>query len=462
MKRSLASIARKSLHQAVRSALGLLPRSVRFSLFRSLIDCDPRPDARLELKIADTQDELEACFRILHDAYVASGFMQPDPSGLRITIYHALPTTTTLCAKWDGRVVGTISMIREGVFGFPLQSVFKLGQVRAKAGKVAEISALAIDPKFRKTGGKILFPLMKFMYEYCREYFDTRHIVIAVNPNKIEMYESLLFFERLQAEVVNNYDFANGAPAVGACLDLLHAPEVFRQAYAQQRDRKNLHRYFVETRLPNIQAPQRRFFTTNDPVMTPAMLDHFFNQRTAVFASLSDRQRLLLQSIYDHETYAAVLPQPSVGATAELALRRHQRFSIRCPARLRVRSYNTQLTFELQVTELSLHGFQAECAVPLPEGTQGRVEVELGQHETAFVDATAVRRHEAGGLVCYGFHVPQPDAAWQLCVAALDAGRTHADLHVAACPAVVPSAPPSARPAAPEPPRPQRLAIAVD
>jgi len=430
MKRSLASIARKALHQAARTALALLPRTWRFAFFRNLIDCDDRPDARLELKIADTQDELEACFRILHDAYVAAGFMQPDPSGLRVTIYHALPTTTTLCAKWDGQVIGTISMIREGVFGFPLQSVFNLGQVRSKTGKIAEISALAIDPRFRATGGRILFPLMKFMYEYCREYFDTRHIVIAVNPNKIEMYESLLFFERLQARVVDNYDFANGAPAVGATLDLLHAPEVFRQAYAHKRPRKNLFRYFVETRLANIRAPNRRFFTTNDPVLTPAMMDHFFNRRTQVFATLNDRQRLLLRSIYDRAEYRAVLPAPSQGADELVTLRQHQRFSIRCPARLSVRSYDTRLSFPLQVIELSLHGFQAECALPLPEGTRGWVEVDLGENETALAEATAVRRHEIGGQVFYGFAVPAPDAAWQRCVVALQTGSTHFDLDV--------------------------------
>ncbi|MDH4393687.1 MAG: GNAT family N-acetyltransferase [Aquabacterium sp.] len=428
MKRSLASIVRKSLHQAVRMALGMLPRSLRFALFRNLIDCDDQPDARLELKIADTQDELEACFRILHDAYVAAGFMQPDPSGLRVTIYHALPTTTTLCAKWDGQVVGTISMIREGVFGFPLQSVFNLGQVRSKTGKIAEISALAIDPKFRHTGGRILFPLMKFMYEYCRVYFDTRHIVIAVNPNKIEMYESLLFFERLQARVVDNYDFANGAPAVGATLDLQHAHEAFRTAYAGKRPRKNLLRYFVETRLPNIRAPHRRFFTTNDPVLTPAMMDHFFNQRTQVFQTLNDRQRLLLQSIYDSPAYRAVLPAPSPGADARLILRQHQRFSIRCPARLSVRSYDTRLRYPLQVIELSMHGFQAECALPLPEGTRGWVEIDLGENETARAEATAVRRLEAGGQVCYGFAVPMPDTAWRRCVVALQTGSTHFDL----------------------------------
>ena len=441
MKRSLVSMARKLWHQAARALMALLPRDWRFALYRELIDCDPQPDRRLELKIADTQDELEACFRILHDAYVAAGFMQPDPSGLRVTVYHALPTTTTLCAKWDGRVVGTISMIREGVFGFPLQSVFNLAQVRARTGKIAEISALAIDPNFRKTGGSILFPLMKFMYEYCQAYFDTRHIVIAVNPNKIELYESLLFFERLQAHVVNNYDFANGAPAVGASLDLIQAAETFERVYGGKRPRKNLAQYFMRCRLPNIVAPSRRFFTTNDPVLTPAMMDYFFNRRTQVFAGLDDRKRLLLKSIYDHQSYATVLPAPPAGAGANLALREHQRFSIRCPARLRVASYGARLTYRLQVIEMSLNGFQAETDAPLPEGTSGLVEIELGEHETARVMATAVRRSVAAGVEYYGFRVPDPDKAWCQCVEALHSGRTHADLALLPAAAVAPAAP---------------------
>ena len=214
---------RKKIHQGLRRFFAVLPPSLRFAIYRLMVDCDPAPADRLELKIADTQEELEECFRILHDAYVGSGFMKPDPSGMRITPYHALPTTTTLCAKFDGKVVGTISMIREGVFGFPLQTVFELEHVRAKGGQVAEISALAVHPSFRKTGGAILFPLMKFMHQYCTEYFDTRHLVIAVNPDKIELYEALLYFDRLQETAIDSYDFANGAPAVGASLDLKYA-----------------------------------------------------------------------------------------------------------------------------------------------------------------------------------------------------------------------------------------------
>lgn len=431
MKKSIGSSLRRAWHEALRGTLHALPRELRFALYRSLVDCDPAPDPRLQLKIADTQEELEACFGILHDAYVGSGFMQPHPSGLRVTPYHALPTTTTLAATWDGEVVGTISLVREGVFGFPLQSVFDLAPVRKRGGQLAEVSALAVHPSFRGTGGRVLFPLMKFMYGYCTEYFDTRNLVIAVNPNKIELYESLLFFERLQEQTVDRYDFANGAPAVGAALDLLHAPELFRRSYAGRRANKDLNHYFTALALPNIALPQRRYHTTNDPVMTPALLDHFFNHRVPVFAGLDERRLRLLHSIYDLDAYRAVLPPlPATDAAGTVTVRRHQRYSIRCPARLEFSGAGAPTGVALQVIELSLHGFQAETRAKIPLQVGGRATVELGRDELAFVPATAVRRHESGGTVFYGFQVDDPDPAWRACVDALQRGQTHRDLTV--------------------------------
>ncbi|MEO8410671.1 MAG: GNAT family N-acetyltransferase, partial [Propionivibrio sp.] len=273
MPKSIRLKVRKLVHQSVRKLISWLPRGQRFKVFRSFADCDPAPSPRLILKIAETREELEACFAVLHDAYVDSGFMKPDPSGMRVTIYHALPTTTTLCAKYDGKVVGTISLIRESELGVPLQKIFDLTPLREKEGNIAEVSALAVHRKFRRTGGSILFPLMKFMYEYCTTFFDTRHMVIAVNPSHIEMYESLLFFRRLTANMVESYDFVNGAPAIGATLDLKEALEIFRKHYSSKPARRDLHAYFTQVKLPNIQFPSRRYFTTNDPVLTPQLLD---------------------------------------------------------------------------------------------------------------------------------------------------------------------------------------------
>ena len=417
------------VHRFLRKALASLPRGLRFSIYRSFVDCDSTPSSRLELKIAETQAELEACFALLHDAYVESGFMRPDPSGLRVTIYHALPTTTTLCAKWDGQVVGTISLIRESVFGFPLQKVFDLSGVRQKGGNLAEVSALAVHRAFRKTGGTILFPLMKFMYEYATTYFDTRHLLIAVNPNRIELYESLLFFDRLTANVVENYDFANGAPAVGATLDLSLAPDVMARAYGGKPPRKNLFDYFIRVRLPNLNLPSRRYFVTNDPVLTPDLLDHFFNKRTNGFADLEQRKQALLHSIYDLPAYRAVLP-PLQSHESGIQLRLHQRFSVKCPARIRLGEGEAKTgdAFEVQVIEVSEYGFQAFAREELPLNVWSSATVRLGKSETSVVKALAVRGNANGFNGFYGFKVGEPDLIWRKFVHALEQGQTSADL----------------------------------
>jgi len=73
---------RRILQQTLRRLFAFLPKQQRFAVYRGFVDCDPAPSDRLLLKIADTREELEACFRLLHDAYVDSGFMKPDPSGM--------------------------------------------------------------------------------------------------------------------------------------------------------------------------------------------------------------------------------------------------------------------------------------------------------------------------------------------------------------------------------------------
>ncbi|MEO6276420.1 GNAT family N-acetyltransferase [Roseateles sp.] len=428
MSTTRRSPAQRWLHHAMRRIFAYFPIDARFAMYRATVDCDPDPDLRLELKVAETQQELEDCFRILHDAYVARGFMKPDPAGMRVTIYHALPTTTTLCAKWKGRVVGTISIIREGVFGFPLQSNFNLEQVRKNDGQIAEISGLAVHPDFRKSGSTILFPLMKFVREYCVGMSDTRHLLIAVNPDHIDRYEALLFFERLRDPPVTKYDFANDAPAVGATLDLQAAPAIFRRGYRDRPPRKDLHHYFFELKMPNIKLPQRRYFTTNDPVMTPELLDYFFNRRTQVLRSLDSRRKALLAAIYNSPEYRRVLPPVSDEESAGHPLRRHQRYSLRAPAELKLEIDGVERLFVFNVVEVSQSGFQAESRLDLPLNMRGEARVQLGRQDWSRSEVCVVRSKQSDGSRFYGFRVSEPDDTWRRCVAALEGGFTSRDL----------------------------------
>lgn len=418
------NVGRKLIQRIKRTLLNVMPREKRHQMIRVGVNLTLTPPSGLVLKIAETKEELEGCFSLLHDAYVNSGFMTTHPSGMRVTIYHALPTTTTLCAKYDGQVVGTISMVRESALGVPMQNVFDISSVRQKPGKIAEVSALAIHQKFRRSGGSILFPLMKFMHEYSTTFFDTRHLVIAVNPSHIDMYESLLFFKRLPQNTVSHYDFVNGAPAIGSTLDLKEAPEIFRKHYDTKPSRRNLYAYFFQIPLPNIQFPARRFFTTNDPVMTPELLDYFFNRRTSVFEALTVHKKRLLHLIYDLPAYQAVLPNLSQWAEIE-PLRHHHRFTVRCPAEFSCYMVAGQSEdIQLEIVDVSSNGFMARSALAMPLNQWCDITIHLGREVVSHLRAMTLRENTYGDRGYYGFQLREADGAWNNFVAALSQSTT--------------------------------------
>lgn len=263
----------------------------------------------IEVKVADTKEELEACFKLLHDEYVGSGFMQPDQSGLRATLYHALPTTVTICAKLGDEVVATVTLIKKAGLPLPMESILDVESIVGSDGSIAEVSALAAHPRFRKTCGAVFFPLTRFLYKYCIHVMAIRHLMIAVNPNHIDTYESMLFFERLPGGAASNYDFVNGAPAVVATLDLDQAAEKFRNAYHCRSERRNLHHYFMGSDFEDAEVNGWMHKPCNAPLMPPGMLDYFFNERTSVFKGLDEKAKHVLHDIYRTPEYKEILPR---------------------------------------------------------------------------------------------------------------------------------------------------------
>jgi hypothetical protein len=237
---------------------------------------------------------------------------------------------------------------------------------------------------------------------------------------------------------VDRYDFVNGAPAVGATLDLYEAPALFERAYGHKSGRRNLHRYFVHTDLPEIHYPERPWHTSNDPVLSPALMDHFFNQRTRGFDGMDDRRKHLLHSIYGEPEWAAVLPTLPPAIEADRKLRRHARHSMKCPASLDLlgAADSPDGPLPLTVLEISAQGFLARSPQPLPVGARCHVVAELGNGVPSRVQAEVVRSASSDAGRFYGFHVERPDAAWQRCVAWLEDAAALAARPAASRPAV--------------------------
>ncbi|MDR2260650.1 MAG: hypothetical protein LBE06_06905 [Azoarcus sp.] len=423
--------------------IDLLPAAVRAKTYGQMSRVDQPLAKEYVFKLAQTKEELEACFRLLYREYVKADFMKPDSCGMRVMLHHALPTTSMLMCRYKERVVGTVSLIRESKLGFPMQRVFDLDEVFQVGGNVAEVSALVIDTDFRSLRSQILMPLLKFLYEYAEYRFDTRHLIIAVNPRHIGFYEEVLCFRRLPGGEVKHYDFVNGAPAVGAHLDLEKAKETFYQKYAHLPPEKNLYHYFTTASLPNGQFPHRRFHTTTDPVMTPELIDHFFNRRTAIFATLGRQEAQVLHAIYNLPEYKRYLPPLPAGTLRERGAlrerereydRAHRRFPVRCPARLRISRLGISHSVALTVYECAEQVFCAHAERPLAVGLSGEADVDLGEFERCTLPVEVVRLSKhSKRVVMLGLRSLDGDQGklWLKFVRALSNAPTAADLEEA-------------------------------
>ena len=70
MLKKIHLTTRRWLREVAKWMIARLPRNQRFKIIRSFADCNPNPSERLILKIAETKEELEACFALLHDARI--------------------------------------------------------------------------------------------------------------------------------------------------------------------------------------------------------------------------------------------------------------------------------------------------------------------------------------------------------------------------------------------------------
>jgi hypothetical protein len=295
------------MNRITRKICQRLPTAMRQHVMRRLVRISGEVASQFTFDIARTREDLEAAFKILHDVYVEQGYMKPSPTGLRVTKFHALPTTTTLVAKFRGQVVGTISIIRDTAFGLPLDDVFDLQVLRQRYTQVAEISSLAIQRKFRVEHGKLLWPLLKFFFHYSKHTVRLEAILIGVHPRWSDFYVGILGFQALRAASVSEYDFANGNPVEGLFLDLETAPGRYAQMYAKRSGDGDVHHFFTSRCAANFTLPCRDYYKISDSVMTPQLLEYFFVQKTQTLDSMSESEILLLVNAYPEHRFRHLL-----------------------------------------------------------------------------------------------------------------------------------------------------------
>jgi hypothetical protein len=395
---------------SARSALRALPRTVRLSTVRRTIALDWRPSPELSVRVARTREDLDAAYRLLHDAYVGAGLLEPQKNGMRTTIYHALPTTSTIVLWWGDRLAATASVIRSTEIGLPLEQIFSLAPLRTSGARVCEVSSLAIAAPFRRQRGRVFFPLLKYLVAFITRCFGAEYAVFAVHPRHADFYDAVLQAQPLSNQRVDHYQFAGGAPAVGRYVGARHLYKTLQAASLRSPRTRDLFGYLYRLELPNLQLPADDLACA-EPTITPALLDHFFNRQTPLFLRASPREAAYLHWVYDDESYRAVLPPRPVGHSF-YRRRREQRYPVQCTAR--VSSPDEQRLVACQVEDVSGHGLRAQLAGHIRFGSPVTIEVITGD-DTARVEGFPVWRRGHR----YGFRLERVDPAWSRFVGGL-------------------------------------------
>jgi hypothetical protein len=395
-------------------ALRLLPREMRLRAIRRRIELELDIPAELEFRIARTKAELEQSFALLHDAYVDARLMAPHPSGLRTTVYHALPSTTTLVACWGEEVVGTLSVIRDSLFGIPMEKEFDVSELRMRDLRFCEVSSLAIARRFRRKG-RLLFPMVKYLMRYTREYFGINRQLLVTHPRDADLYGAVAMARRFSDRLVAHYGFANGAPAVASIIDLDEFPRDLRAAFAGAPPERNYHRYVYEVEHAHFKMPGRAFHTISDPVMTPALLDHFFNRRTDTFARLSSREKLAFRACYPFEEYDAVLPIVERQRALVGPASRH--YEVSCPATVSLAGGSDEPPMRGEIRDVSATALRVNLGVRVPERARLHIRAEVGRGLAAEAIGVVARSQPNRS---HHLSVEESDAAWSAWIARLE------------------------------------------
>jgi hypothetical protein len=380
---------------------------MRHSFIRSHIQLGDGAPSNIVFKLAETRDELEQAFQVLHDAYVGQGYMDPHPSGMRVTKYHALPTTAVLVAKDldTGLVVATVSIVRNTALGLPLDSIFPMEELKSKYRHLAEVSSLAIRKDYRREPSQLLWPLLRYFYKYIKDVMRVDAYVIGVNPSWHDLYKGILSFTKLDGFEASTYGFVNNAPVSAYVVNVEEQELLFYKNYAHLPTQANFYGYYKKLKLsdPQYLFPKRRYHSVQNTVMTRDLLEYFFVEKTDALELFTEKERSIIQQYYPKKGYSKLIVGNDWSSVENL--RKTNRFITRFSAKMK-QGDNYENDIEVTILDFSMDGLKLECSIDLPD----RVELRLGigPYDSSYIVAQVRRRYGKH----YGLEILSYDRAW--------------------------------------------------
>jgi len=204
--------------RAASLALRLAPPPARRRLLVKHAHVDPGVLEHVVFKLAETRPERDAAFRVLHDAYVNQGLIEPRPGRLYVPPFSLLPDSTILVAVVEGAVRGTLTLVEDSALGLPMEALYReeVERVRHRGRRLAEVSATAVSGGEKGRGLALMLYALLFRWSYLHRDIDD--LLVAVHPRTEPLFCDVLLFERVGSP--RAHLALARAPAVALHLDL--------------------------------------------------------------------------------------------------------------------------------------------------------------------------------------------------------------------------------------------------
>lgn len=196
----------------------------------------------LNIKAAEHIEEYKQAFRLVHDEYADSGYVEPTPEHpFHYSVHSFLPETRVFIFQSRRQVLATLTQIFDtNGFGLPMDALYgkELDNLRRKNRRITELSALVTSRPFRMRN--LILHLCKAMFDHSRAS-RVDDICIMVNPKHLRFYTKILLFEQFGPELF--YEKVQ-APAIPLRIDMNHIEECLQEKYGRFGRAANLHAFF--------------------------------------------------------------------------------------------------------------------------------------------------------------------------------------------------------------------------
>ncbi len=238
-------------------------------------------------------DEMEDAFSLVYRTYMKSGLQKTDRSSMRIGFYNILPSSYLVIVKRNGKVCGTLTLVRETDGRLPIDELFskEIGRIRETGSTICEFSALAVDttlPNEHRLG--ILMSLFRKAFILGSDLLGCTDLCMMIHPRHSTYYRRKFYFESIGKLLP--LEKVNGAPAVPLRLNLKTVREQVRENDQQ------MYRYFYESDHRIIKERTVRELNDRRTLYDTGLVNHFRKIKPNLLENLTTDEKRILVGYY--------------------------------------------------------------------------------------------------------------------------------------------------------------------